>query len=322
MKHLIFNTTALIKLYSSYHRANGEKNIFLFSTPRSGSTWLTELIHTQPQFRMIKEPFNLRKGYVRDNLKMDNWEDLINPVNQKSIEKYINHFIQGKDNDLRFPRFAPFRPLWKPFTSRIIFKILFAGEGEFNWFKKKFNGEIIFLIRHPIPVSLSRKVCPRIESFLQKPYINHFSVEQKKFSQEILKKGDHFEMAILDWCFQNALPLRQMDQSWLTVSYEQTVLQPEIVIQNLVSKFQFPKPEKITNRLNKASVSTGKSSRESQNILLDPQKLAKNKRWLVEKWRDKITDNQHQKAFEILNVFGIDFYEYKNFGPKKSYLLK
>ncbi|UZS00180.1 hypothetical protein [Chondrinema litorale] len=311
-----------IKLYSSFHIPNGEKNIFLFSTPRSGSTWLTELISTQPQFKMVKEPFNIRKDYVRENLGLNTWEDILDPTKSNKIAAYLNSFIDGTYKDIRLKRPVPFSPLWKPITSRIIFKILFAGESDFNWFKENFNGEIIFLLRHPIPVALSREICPRLDSFINSAFIEYFNKEEKQYAESIIKDGTPFEKSILDWCFQNVLPLRTQNDAWLTVSYEQTVLQPEIVIDSLLNKFHFKKPEKIRDRLNTASGSTVKSSEESKKILLDPDQIHKNKKWLVEKWEQKIDDAQHKKAFEILDAFGIDYYEYKNFLPKEKYLLK
>jgi len=311
-----------IKLHSTIHLPNGQKNIFLFSTPRSGSTWLTELISTQPQFKMVKEPFNIRKDYVKDNLDLYSWEDLLNPINNKKIINYVNGFIDGSYKDLRLKRPAPFSQLWKPITSRIIFKILFAGETDFNWYKDSFNGEVIFLLRHPIPVSLSREVCPRLHSFFNSPFIENFTKDEIAVAEKIIKQGDHFEKAILDWCFQNVLPLRKMDPNWLIVSYEQTVLTPEIVIKHLLNKFNFKNPDKIKSRLNKASGSTVKSSDESKRILLDPNQIEKNKKWLVEKWKQKVSDEQHKRVFEILSAFGIDYYEYNNVMPNDKYILK
>ena len=202
-----------VKLYSSLHIPNGDKNIFLFSTPRSGSTWLTELISTQPQFKMVKEPFNIRKDYVRENLGISTWEDLLLHENEGSIYNYINSFIKNTYKDLRLKRPKPFSPLWKPITNRIIFKILFAGEQNFNWYKDNFNGEIIYLLRHPIPVALSREVQPRLTSFMNTPFIECFNLAQRELALEIIKSNDKFKKAILDWCFQNALPLKSLDEN-------------------------------------------------------------------------------------------------------------
>ena len=310
-----------IKHNSTFHKPGKEKNIFLFSMPRSGTTWLMEIIATQPGFKIVNEPFNLRKEVVRDNLGLEEWESLMEIGNLPKIAAYLQHFIEGRDSDLRYFRQAPFSDLWKLRTNRIIFKLLFIGEGNLDWYVDTFNGEIIYLVRHPIPVSLSRAVHPRLKSFAESDHKRHFTEEQLAYAQEIIFHGDKFEQAVLDWCFQNAVALRNIRPEWLVLSYEQMVMEPTLVIDALIDRFSFEKPELMYERVNKASNSTAKSNQESQAILMDETKRRENKRWLVEKWAAKVSEEQIAKTFEILKVFEVDFYEKGNFMPKSSYLL-
>ncbi|MEM7369514.1 MAG: sulfotransferase [Bacteroidota bacterium] len=310
-----------IKHTSTFHKAGTEKNIFLFSMPRSGTTWLMEIIATQPGFKIVNEPFNLRKDVVRDNLGLQAWDSLMEIGSLPKIATYMQHFIEGRDSDLRYFRQAPFSDLWKLRTNRIIFKLLFVGEGDFDWFADTFNGEIVYLVRHPIPVSLSRAVHPRLQSFVESDHKRHFSQDQLAYAQEIIFRGDKFECAVVDWCFQNAVALRKIKPDWLVLSYEQMVMEPTLVIDTLIDRFSFERPELMYERVNKASNSTAKSNKESQEILRDANKRRESKKWLVEKWAAKVTEEQIQKTFEILTVFNIDFYEKGNFMPKSSYLL-
>ncbi len=57
-----------IKMCASIHIPDGRPNVFLLSLPRSGSTWVAELVATQPGFKWCLEPFNLRKPV--ENLAM------------------------------------------------------------------------------------------------------------------------------------------------------------------------------------------------------------------------------------------------------------
>jgi hypothetical protein len=311
-----------IKHTSTFHKPGEAKNIFLFSMPRSGTTWLMEIIGTQPGFKLVNEPFNLRKEVVKDNLGLEDWESLQNPGNLPRVAAYLQHFIEGKDHDWRYFRHAPFSDFWKLKTNRILFKVLFVGENNFDWFRETFNAEVIFLLRHPIPVSLSRSVHPRLKSFLEAGPSEHFSEELMAYAWETYHRGDKFEQAVLDWCFQNAVALRQINPEWLVISYEQMVVEPVTVINQLIKHFGFEKPELMFGRLNKASNSTAKSNRESQAVLRDESKLQENKRWLIEKWAAKVTDEQVEKTFEILQAFGIDFYEKGSFLPNAKYLLR
>ncbi|MEM7657251.1 MAG: hypothetical protein AAF399_14045, partial [Bacteroidota bacterium] len=162
---------------------------------------------------------------------------------------------------------------------------------------------------------------PRLKAFLEAGANEHFTEAQINYAWEIFHKGDKFEQAVVDWCFQNAAPLRNLNQDWLTISYEQMVIEPVTVINSLIDRFGFEKPELMFGRLNKASNSTAKSNSESQAILRDESKLQESKRWLIEKWKAKVTDAQIDKTFEILEVFGIDYYEKDSFLPKSKYLL-
>lgn len=310
-----------VKHGSTSHKPSGEKNLFLFSMPRSGTTWLMEIIATQPGFKMVNEPFNLRKEVVRDNLGLSDWHQFFDEGSLPRITDYVEHFIEGKDKDLRYFRHAPFSEFWKLRTDRIIFKLLFIGEGYFDWFRDQFNGEVIYLLRHPVPVSLSRTVHPRLTSFVESAYSQFFTAKQLDFARRVIREGDKFDQAVLDWCFQNAVPLQQMHPGWLVISYEQMVVDPETVLRHMISRYQFEKPELMYARLDKASNSTAKSNAESQQVLLDADKMKENKQWLVEKWLKKVSPGQVDRTFEILDVFEIDFYEKGSVMPRPQYLL-
>ena len=86
-------------------------------------------------------------------------------------------------------------------------------------------------------------------------------------------------------------------------------------------RFELEKPQRMLNRAFRASQSTNLSSEQSKEILQDEDKLAKNRRWLIEKWVNKIDSIQISKAGEILEVFGIDYYDVSNSVPNDRYWL-
>lgn len=65
-----------IKHLASIHFPSQRCNVCVLSTPRSGSTWLMEVILTQPGFKSCREPFDLRNPAIFDRLSIDKWEDL------------------------------------------------------------------------------------------------------------------------------------------------------------------------------------------------------------------------------------------------------
>ncbi len=307
-----------IRVYSTFHIPDKRKNIFLFSAPRSGSTWLLEILMTQKGYKWVREPFNLRNAHVRKHLGISHWVELQNKVSLPKIEKYIQTLASRNIRDIGYKYPAPFKEFWRPVTHGTMFKILHACEGYIEILKEKFNGEVIFLIRHPIPVALSRDVLPRLNTFIESDFRKNFKQEQLIFAANIIEKGTHFEKGILDWCFQNAVPLKHKKPDWLIVYYEDLILYPEKVIDAIAREFQFTDKEKMFSRLHIASTSSKKSKEETQKIIFDPQKLKDNKKWLLEKWVGKISGQEKLAAQEILDIFDIKVYRADDTLPQKQ----
>jgi hypothetical protein len=162
----------IIESISTVHCPDGSPNVFLFSVPRSGSTWLMELIWSQPYFRYCDEPLDLRVPLVRQHLGIAEWGDLYSRDASLPLQDYFQAFCDGR---LRFMNFNPIRRYYRPVTHRIVFKIIHGGEDRINWFRDTFDGRIVYLLRHPIAVSLSREVYPRLHAFLSSDYRRHFT---------------------------------------------------------------------------------------------------------------------------------------------------
>ena len=310
-----------IKWLATSHRQGSEPNIFIFATPRSGSTWLAELLATQGRFKIVNEPLNLRKAVVRDNLKINKWDDLFQPECRPLIGSYIQSFIDGADSDPRFHREKPFTQFWHLRTNRIIFKMLFGGEDDIHWYRSEFRGCIVHLLRHPIAVAQSREKLPRLDSYLTRPYSDNFSSEQLRQAREIVNTGDSFLMRIVDWCLQNSVLLRHANEETVVLAYEQLVLQPEQVTARLAVKLSLPDPERMLQRVYRASRSTSKSNLNSQSVLRDDTEIRRQRLWLVDKWRDQVSADQERLAFEILSTFGINVYTTGQSLPTADYLL-
>ena len=243
MNMLTENLKILVKGGSNFHRQGQKPNIFLFSTPRSGSTWLMELIASQKGIKACNEPFNIRKSHIVKTLGISDWKVLANEASLPVLKKYLDDYVAGK-LPLAYFDLLPYEKQHQYFTNRIIFKILFAGEDHIDWFQKNFNAPALFLIRHPLPVSLSREQLPRLHSYLNSDYRNNFTEEQIKEAGKIIEKGSKLEQAVLDWCFQNVPPLKKPAKTQLTITYEQLVLDPVPIINKLTEVLSLENKEK------------------------------------------------------------------------------
>ena len=121
------NLKSIIKKISNYHRPSDNKNIFLFTMPRSGSTWLMELLSSQPSIKYCNEPLYLNNALVKKYLKIENWEDLHDETKLEIIYSYFKKLNTGK---LGFLNPNPFGDYYRPLTNRIVFKIIHGGRKE------------------------------------------------------------------------------------------------------------------------------------------------------------------------------------------------
>lgn len=308
-----------IKSLSNIHRSGNEPNVFLFSTPRSGSTWLMELIWTQPGFKHCNEPLNLRNPLVVKELGIAKWEDLGNEHTALPfLEKYISGYCQGR---IRFKNPNPFSRYYRPLTRRIVFKVIHGGEAHINWFRDTFDGRILYLLRHPIPVSLSRRVLPRLYPFLQSEYRRYFTSEQIDYAERVVASGDHFDQAIVDWCFQNKVPLQQQTEDWAMITYEQMVVDPQPVVNCLAQKLGLPCPSRMMERLTIPSAVTAQSNEQTQAFMKDTAGR-QGRDWLIDKWKTQVTSAQMGKAAEALSIFEIDVYRVDSSLPVDKFWIR
>lgn len=287
----------------SLHRPNGLPNVFLLSSPRSGSTWLMELITTQPGFGYCESPLDLRKPEVRQRLGVTAWEDLHRPHAESFLEPYFRGLIDGS---LPGRGANPLRRSLRPWTGRLVFKLLQGAEDRIGWLADNFDGRVAYLIRHPIAVALSREQTPRLAALLASDYRRHFSNAALAGADRIAASGTNLEKGVLAWCLENALPLRHARPDWAVVSYEQLVINPAPVLARLAEALVLPVPERMKRRIEVPSAVTKKSSGETRKLLHD--KSAEARSALVGKWRKRVSAEEEAQLMQIVERFGIDVY--------------
>lgn len=290
---------------NNLHLPRERKDVFLFSTPRGGSTWLSELILTQPGFKPADEPFNLRDAPVRAELSargIGEWSDLYDLSKEEAMFSYIESIRSGA-NGVVNPFF--YRNRFRLVTRRICFKILHAGEDRMSAFRRRFGGFLVLLLRHPIPVSLSRKELPRLRAFLSSDFRARLTADELACAERIASLGSDLDRAVLDWCLQTAVPLSSIEPDWAVVTYEQLVVDPLPVLELLAKRLELPCPERMVRRLTRASASTHQSDPATRDRLSAGSDVAE-RSWLVEGWRKKADAGAASKAMEALSVFGLD----------------
>ena len=279
-----------LRCFTNVHVQGKKSNIFILSSPRSGSTWLMELIGSEKNLKSCNEPFNIRKDHIASRLNINDWGELNSFASLSTIEKYLNSFILGK-HKFAFKNQRPYQKNYNFFTNRMLFKILHACEHQVSWLKDTFNAKIIYLIRHPIPVSISRTEFPRLNAFVNSEYSKCFTDDQLSYSRNIISNGTVLEKAQLDWCLQNSPILNSLKDIDILVTYEQLVMEPYPIINNLVSILDLNNAMQMTSKINIPSGSVTKSNSETKKLLGEQ---SDDKSMLVRKWQNKITEEEER----------------------------
>jgi hypothetical protein len=278
--------------------------VFIHSLPRSGSTWLMELILSQPGFRRFNEPLNLRKTFVRENLGIDEWAELHDVHSAEKIERYFARLCSGALRDARYNFKGPFSRNYRPFTWRTVFKIINGGHEHIHWLAEAQNGKVVLLLRHPIPVAQSRKSFPELDAILRSHLAEEFSDCQRRIAEQVMREGTKVAMGVLDWCLRNASAIRKSKPSWSIVTYEQLVLDPAPVVFEMSRKLDLPRPERMLRRLKTPSRSFKQSTPETRQVLRS-DRSHDSKKWLVEKWKSSVSAGDLERAGEIIHAFGL-----------------
>lgn len=319
MSSFIDMTKDWIKSVSNIHTQGDKKNIFLFATPRGGSTWVMEILASQPGMKHYDEPFSIRRDNVQKDGRFTRWQDLMPDAGRdEDIIHYINELSNNKVGVMNPP---PFRKHHRFFTNRIVFKI-HELEHLVNEVKDNCNGQILYLLRHPIPTSLSRRLFSRLDLFLSSNYYTerYITEEQHKLAREIVENGTHLQKGILTWCLENLIPLKHADTSdWVFITYEEILLNPAKSCEVLAEKLALSDINKMYHAVDLPSVNINMSATDTHKILQDDNSERRRQK-LVTKWEQKVTDEDKTACNEILKLFGLDAYSADSFVAHSRYL--
>ncbi len=271
------------------------KSIFIAGSARSGTTWLQEIVNYKNDYRILFEPFDPSKVDL-----LREWKDF--------------QYLRANENDPKF--LDPMKDIltghvkdaWvnsynkRLFSNRRIIKAIYANLLLF-WMKNHFSEvPILLILRHPCAVANSRinivgknfryDINP-LNSFLtQNELVEDFL---QPYEEQIRGEKTVFETFIFMWCIENLVPLTQFQKGEIYVTfYENLCVTPENEIKKIFSYINKPYSSDVMKKVNTPGVMSREKSAINQGTNL------------IRSWRKNITDDQIQRAVEILNLFGLD----------------
>lgn len=297
-----------ISSWSNYHKQGREPNIFLFSTARSGSTWLMEVIASHSGIKVVNEPFLVTRNSDSKSPFPPSWDFLLpNSDREAMLEEYVAGLILNK---LGVGSPLPHEKLYRLFSNRMLFKVLRCKD-MMNWFEERFDIQIIYLVRHPVATSVSRSNYGRLPLFLSNDIFcdRYLTPGLRNYGFNIIEHGSELEKKALDWCLQNTPPLRFLDRSkWICTTYEDLVTQPN-ELPRVLKQLKLSASTKLNSKRVEPSLSSRRSDDTTQQYLMN-SKYKNDRSYLIRKWRKKVTEKEERQVFTVLEHFNIDLYQF------------
>ena len=285
--------------------------VVVCGSPRSGTTWLAELLATLPGTEIVLEPLDPERHpeASEEGLHMNMY--LPPSEDAPSVRKYVDGVLRGKvketgmlHKEVRLGRLlAP---------ERLIVKCV-RGNRLLPWIEEQFDVSSVLLLRHPCAVVSSQLRFPggwdemkqRVEEGDIRTQIDEGewvypntlleNAPQLRSAYSSIKTVEQF--LAFEWAVDALIPLRSSSSSRRVVSYEQLVMQGREQLECLFQFLDEHVPEAAHRRLGIPSQTTKSRS----NVAKGGNPLTT--------WQDHLEDAQVEQILGLVHEAGIDFYD-------------
>ncbi|MHA1381558.1 MAG: hypothetical protein ACTSRG_24590 [Candidatus Helarchaeota archaeon] len=315
LKHILWKTL-------NQHNPIKKSNICIFTSRRCGGTWLTEVMSSEKGMKFIIEPYatGSKDPFLKNIFPKEILKTTI-PKHQRD-EKWMYWFNWSIFNG-KIHLQEPWNIFNKPFnfrTNRVCMKIHMA-KSWIDWYQKEFsNCNIVYYLRHPIPQALSSinigaKILIREnleDEFIIKKYFNN---KQLDFAYRVKNEGTILEKYILTYILENIVPIRLYEKNdWLTLTYEELVINRINILEILIKRL---------NLTSSAIYRQAEMPSKTVRSKMTAKKIeSEDKKYLLKRWMDKVTNDEKRKAQTILDAFEINFYNAYSPYPSSKILNK
>ena len=299
---------------NSKRQINPQNTIVLFSFPRSGSTWLSELLLTIPQSCLFDEPlqrnnigspielpdFATRKLKEVAELDFYFFQPVPEDAEDEEIKSMMSRLLKGEAVSIGLYDDYGLQRLDKAeiYIVKFNYGMLLS-----SWLLKNFQVTSLFLIRNPFACiasilqhNLSKKLS--IPAAIKVPAFrfNEIYLQYESIYRSINTPEEYFTFL---WCLNvKEGTEKNRTGSSLIVFYEDLLLNYEREITSIFDHLKKPIPAEIFDLQLKPSSSTYNHSLKS--IAGQDQ---------LEAWKKHLTHRQKDNIGRIIKEFGISLYE-------------
>lgn len=284
--------------------------IVLAGAPRSGTTWLAELLRELPGYKFLNEPLLLRNN--EEAIKTGfRWRTQLHP-NEDAKEKkaFFEDVLSGQ---------VSHGPLWHYGSENSVSKLVehathrrlvvkFCRAGRLlHWLNQNYDVRgTVLIIRHPCAVVASQldhggwqpdKVVHDLDSDAALGEIPSDIHDQ--FADILSSLETRIDIMTAVWCLDYYIPLiKYADHGhpWTLVSYENMVLDGYAEMERVFDCLGANVPETLREKLGTASAYA------SDNLSVT------DKYRQISKWKKQLSTEQISRVLELVKAFELDFY--------------
>ena len=290
--------------------ADAAETVFLSSGARTGSTWVSEIINFDSDYRFLFEPFSsvvpLRPSWA-PRLEPDDRLRYIRPdCDDRDLFEQATRVLSG---NFRHPEVDQYN-----YNARVEFDRRLVKETKSNlflkWLQRRFpQMKLLLLMRHPIPTVLSRlhDVADIDRSRRNAEYRSLLFGQPQLVEDHLAPFRDVLESAttvveqrLAVWCVQNYVPLRQFAAGEIHIMYyEAMCVDPAGELRRLYAylgkEFDDKKLARTLRRLR----------RPSSTIHRDVKSFPDG--WdVISRWQSEASADDVAASKRMLGAFGLD----------------
>ncbi len=277
-----------------------EDTIVIAGTPRSGSTWLLEVLRNIQGYKALNEP--LRPRYTGNGSGFGH-RTFIGPSDVAPVQKaYLKKVCAGRFGFRHAWIFRSATPpgiLVEHATRRKLVVKFCRINRMLQWFARSFEVKgIVFLIRHPCAVVSSMLGHGAWENGLKKIGIPDYPLDisslpapARDLFAPLRDSVETLEEALaLMWCIDNYLPLFYYDEHpWIMLPYERMVTRGKEELERIGCSLGFSINYEMVEALERPSISV-------------KGKLGKDPGTQLTKWKRKLTGGQIDRIMRLVDA--------------------
>lgn len=282
----------LVRLTADRNYDLGE-TLVVAGSPRSGTTWLAEVLSTLPRSAILFEPEHMLQVPDARRAGLD-WHVMKLPGDAwPAGERYFDRVLRGQ---VVTPWTTSHLPLSRAVAPR-------------RWIVKFVDANLMlgWLATHfPIraPVLVLRHPCAVVGSQLRRGWkLDHaprtaaFFARYPQFSEYVSSLRDPVEWSAAHWCIHTYVPLMlPQPRPFMVTSYEQATRYPELEFPRLFEQWRLRMPDELLERTRRPSGTTDRGSGLLQGSDTDAG------------WHKALSAEQIQRILAVVREFGLDFY--------------